>query len=140
MDLHLILGHLGIACYWAQLFEAGFESWEVLKDITEADMGSIGMKLGHRRKLQREIATSRGVPPNATLESSVSCCCCRLATRQSECDSAIRMVVQRSVQYAMMDSGLARTLATGSTSADMDGFPWGTDFVSHAIYYQVMDC
>ncbi|KAJ5052225.1 uncharacterized protein L3040_001983 [Drepanopeziza brunnea f. sp. 'multigermtubi'] len=78
MDVQLILGHLGIACYWAPLCEAGFESWEVLQDITEADMGSIGMKLGHRRKLQREIATSRGVPPNATLESS------------SACDSAIR--------------------------------------------------
>lgn len=38
MDLPFVLGHLGISLYWQQLFEAGFETWEVLKDITEADM------------------------------------------------------------------------------------------------------
>lgn len=38
MDLQFVLDHLGISLYWQQLFEAGFETWEVLKDITEADM------------------------------------------------------------------------------------------------------
>ncbi|EKD19673.1 hypothetical protein MBM_01625 [Drepanopeziza brunnea f. sp. 'multigermtubi' MB_m1] len=42
MDVQLILGHLGIACYWAPLCEAGFESWEVLQDITEADINCRG--------------------------------------------------------------------------------------------------
>lgn len=38
MDLHFVLGHLAISCYWQQLIDAGFENWEVLRDITEADM------------------------------------------------------------------------------------------------------
>jgi hypothetical protein len=38
MDLQLVLDHLGIAYYWPRLFEAGFESWEIVKDITESDM------------------------------------------------------------------------------------------------------
>ncbi|KAL2060947.1 hypothetical protein VTL71DRAFT_8999 [Oculimacula yallundae] len=75
MDLQFVLAHLGITCYWPQLFEAGFETWEVLKDITERDMEAIGMKLGHRRRLQREIANSRGHPTNAALEQPAICCC-----------------------------------------------------------------
>ncbi|CZT43527.1 uncharacterized protein RSE6_03582 [Rhynchosporium secalis] len=75
MDLQFVLAHLGITVYWPLLFETGFETWEILKDITERDMEAIGMKLGHRRRLQREIATSRGHPTNAALEQSAICCC-----------------------------------------------------------------
>ncbi|CZS97273.1 uncharacterized protein RAG0_06428 [Rhynchosporium agropyri] len=49
MDLQFVLAHLGITVYWPLLFETGFETWEILKDITERDMEAIGMKLGHRR-------------------------------------------------------------------------------------------
>lgn len=71
MDLQFVLSHLGVTCYWPRLFEAGFETWEILKDITEKDMNGIlswlhyvttcliadvrlyreatGMKLAHRR-------------------------------------------------------------------------------------------
>ncbi|KAG4438711.1 hypothetical protein IFR05_005791 [Cadophora sp. M221] len=38
MDLQLVLASLGITCYWHVLLEAGFETWEILKDITERDM------------------------------------------------------------------------------------------------------
>lgn len=38
MDLQFVLARLGIICYWQQLFDAGFETWENLKDITERDM------------------------------------------------------------------------------------------------------
>ena len=38
MDVQFVLANLGITCYWQQLFEAGFETWETLKDITERDL------------------------------------------------------------------------------------------------------
>ena len=38
IDMLFVLGHLAISCYWQQLFDAGFETWDVLRDITEADM------------------------------------------------------------------------------------------------------
>jgi len=38
----------------------GFDTWETLLDITESDLGHLNVKLGHRRKLQRAIAESRG--------------------------------------------------------------------------------
>ncbi|PVH81129.1 hypothetical protein DL98DRAFT_531583 [Cadophora sp. DSE1049] len=90
------------------LFEAGFETWEILKDITERDMQAIGMKLGHRRRLQREIATSRGHPMNAALEQSVT---------------------QIMTQDPRRPAILRRDSAMGG-SAMTDGFPWEVDFVS----------
>ncbi|KAM3066097.1 hypothetical protein ACMFMG_010560 [Clarireedia jacksonii] len=73
-QLQLILCKLDMECYLQRLLDNGFDTWEVLKDITESDMHEIGLKLGHRRKLQREIATSRGWPPNAPLEQTGQCC------------------------------------------------------------------
>lgn len=49
---------------------AGFGTWEDVMDINERDMEKIGMKLGHRRKLQREIASSNGYPSDVPLESN----------------------------------------------------------------------
>jgi hypothetical protein len=38
MGLQVALNRFGISCYWQQLFEAEFSDWDVLKNITEADM------------------------------------------------------------------------------------------------------
>ncbi|KAI9671580.1 MAG: hypothetical protein M1817_003632 [Caeruleum heppii] len=59
-DLAAVLSRLGLSQYLAAFLAEGFETWETLLDITEADLDSLDVKRGHRRKLQREIASSRG--------------------------------------------------------------------------------
>ena len=54
------LESLGLAQYTTILYKNGFEDWETVLDITEEDLDSLGFKRGHRRVLQREIATTRG--------------------------------------------------------------------------------
>lgn len=58
-DLELALSGLGLSQYLDCLVQAGFDSWETLMEITEQDLESLNVKLGHRRKLQRQIANSR---------------------------------------------------------------------------------
>lgn len=60
-DLTDILSRLGLAQYLHAFTFEGFESWETLLDITESDLEACGVKLGHRRVLQREIGLARGV-------------------------------------------------------------------------------
>ncbi|KAI7896036.1 uncharacterized protein EV154DRAFT_558727 [Mucor mucedo] len=48
--------------YAATLIEEGFDRLLSLFDITETDLISLNVKRGHRRLLQRAIATARGVP------------------------------------------------------------------------------
>ncbi|CAF9927833.1 MAG: hypothetical protein ALECFALPRED_003893 [Alectoria fallacina] len=60
-DLHPILSRLGLVQYIERFSEEGFETWETVLDITESDLDALGVKLGHRRVLQREIAQTRGV-------------------------------------------------------------------------------
>jgi hypothetical protein len=55
-ELNLILGEIGLGQYFSDCFCAGFRSWEVLCTITESQLAVIKFRLGHRRKLQREIA------------------------------------------------------------------------------------
>ncbi|KAK8233585.1 hypothetical protein HDK77DRAFT_246747 [Phyllosticta capitalensis] len=59
-DLGHALHRLGLSQYLPILLDNGFDSWDVLCDITEDDLTQLGFKLGHRRLLQREIATCRG--------------------------------------------------------------------------------
>ncbi|KAF8464586.1 hypothetical protein BDZ91DRAFT_776726 [Kalaharituber pfeilii] len=61
-ELEEILARLGLSQYLGRLIEEGFERWETVLDITEQDLAALGFKLGHRRILQREIASARGVP------------------------------------------------------------------------------
>lgn len=63
-----VLGRLGLTEYFQVLCDNGFHSWEAVVDITEDDMTALNFKLGHRRLLQREIATYRGVPQSLSLE------------------------------------------------------------------------
>ncbi|GAB1310424.1 Non-histone chromosomal protein 6B [Madurella fahalii] len=67
--LETIFGELGISQYLDAFLEQGFDTWETILDITESDLDALGVKLGHRRKLQRQIANSRGVAPDASLTS-----------------------------------------------------------------------
>ncbi|KAI1103347.1 hypothetical protein F4804DRAFT_342595 [Jackrogersella minutella] len=68
-SLEPILGELGIPQYFDAFIDQGFDSWETILDITESDLDALGVKLGHRRKLQRRIANYRGVAPEVSLVS-----------------------------------------------------------------------
>jgi hypothetical protein len=71
-DLSLILERLGLTAYSKILTDNGFGTWETVLDITEEDLTALKFKLGHRRALQREIATYRGVPSTLALEPDSS--------------------------------------------------------------------
>ncbi|OCL04756.1 hypothetical protein AOQ84DRAFT_415456 [Glonium stellatum] len=68
-ELGGVLDRLGLRQYLEVLKENGFNTWEAVLDITEDDFQQLGFKLGHRRALQREIATFRGIPSSYALES-----------------------------------------------------------------------
>ena len=61
-DLTEVLERIGLTQYAQVLSENGFHNWESVADITEDDLTALEFKLGHRRLLQREIATYRGIP------------------------------------------------------------------------------
>lgn len=71
---------LGLSQYLAALTENGFDDWETVLDITEDDLHDLGFKLGHRRILQREIASFRNSstpdacrsPTNAHMSGAIS--------------------------------------------------------------------
>ncbi|KAI1122393.1 hypothetical protein F5Y10DRAFT_76085 [Nemania abortiva] len=67
--IETVFGELGISQYLGVFIDQGFDSWETILDITESDLDALGVKLGHRRKLQRRIANYRGVAPDASLVS-----------------------------------------------------------------------
>lgn len=58
-DLELTLSWLDMSHYMERFLQAGFDSWETVLDITEEDLEVLNVDLGHRRKLQREIANTR---------------------------------------------------------------------------------
>ncbi|KAL8972275.1 MAG: hypothetical protein Q9197_002857 [Variospora fuerteventurae] len=62
-NLGPIFDRLGLGRYLDRFLDEGFETWETVVDITESDLcvHSGSVKLGHRRRLQREIANARGV-------------------------------------------------------------------------------
>jgi hypothetical protein len=55
LQLNAILARHGLDQYEQCLTENGFDTWETVTRITEADMSELGFRLGHRRKLQRAI-------------------------------------------------------------------------------------
>ncbi|KAH8199380.1 hypothetical protein TruAng_006466 [Truncatella angustata] len=67
--LEEIFQELGISQYLGAFVDQGFDSWDTILDITESDLDALGVKLGHRRKLQRRIANHRGLAPAASLVS-----------------------------------------------------------------------
>lgn len=68
-ELAEIFNELGISQYLNEFLEQGFDTWETILDITESDFDALGVKLGHRRKLQRKIANSRGISADRALSS-----------------------------------------------------------------------
>ncbi|KAI1433753.1 hypothetical protein GGR50DRAFT_695803 [Xylaria sp. CBS 124048] len=66
-SLETIFGELGLLQYLDAFIDQGFDSWDTILDITESDLDALGVKLGHRRKLQRRIANYRGVAPDVSL-------------------------------------------------------------------------
>jgi hypothetical protein len=60
---------IGLSDYVTAIVEEGFDDIVTLCDITENDMESLNIKLGHRRKLQRAIAEKRGFPSSQPLVS-----------------------------------------------------------------------
>jgi hypothetical protein len=66
--LTAVLDRLGLTDYSSVLAQNGFRSWETVLDITEDDLTMLDFKLGHRRVLQREIATYRGLSGTAPLD------------------------------------------------------------------------
>ncbi|KAH6621755.1 hypothetical protein C7974DRAFT_210390 [Boeremia exigua] len=71
-ELSEVLGRIGLSTYLPVLSENGFGNWETVVDITEDDLTTLDFKLGHRRALQREIATWRGVPQTLSLDPDVA--------------------------------------------------------------------
>lgn len=68
-DLEHIFAELGISQYLQEFLEHGFDTWETILDITESDFDVLGVKLGHRRRLQRKIANCRGISSDTALET-----------------------------------------------------------------------
>jgi hypothetical protein len=68
-ELAEIFVELGISQYLGAFIDQGFDTWDTILDITESDFDVLGVKLGHRRKLQRKIANSRGVSADRALIS-----------------------------------------------------------------------
>lgn len=68
-DLELALSWLDMSQYLERFLQAGFDSWETVLDITENDLEVLNVEMGHRKKLQKEIANSSmlaGDPPSIT--------------------------------------------------------------------------
>nr|RBQ92048.1 hypothetical protein FVER53263_08051 [Fusarium verticillioides] len=66
-DLESIFAELGLSQYLGAFVEQGFDEWDIILDIQESDLDALGVKLGHRRKLQRRIANARGISPSVSL-------------------------------------------------------------------------
>lgn len=65
-----VLSFLGLQHYLPAFLEAGFDDWDALSNITESDLISLNVRLGHRRKLQREIARGLLWPDNKPLPTT----------------------------------------------------------------------
>jgi hypothetical protein len=61
-DIRAILSNLGMSHYVHDFLEHGFDTWEAIVGITESDLDVLGVKLGHRRKLQQLITNTKMTP------------------------------------------------------------------------------
>jgi hypothetical protein len=66
-DLTDILNELGLEGYVAAFMNAGYHDWDAVGDMTESDFDALNIRLGDRRKLQREIARRQLWPENSPL-------------------------------------------------------------------------
>ncbi|OAQ99752.1 hypothetical protein LLEC1_01975 [Akanthomyces lecanii] len=70
-ELESAFVELGLTQYLDAFVDQGFDSWDTILDIQESDLDALGVKLGHRRKLQRRIANARGIAPSVALVSTL---------------------------------------------------------------------
>ncbi|KAH7077273.1 hypothetical protein FB567DRAFT_552804 [Paraphoma chrysanthemicola] len=70
-DLRQRLARLGLSQYLQVFTAEGFDTWETVLDITESDLSHLNVKLGHRRKLQRAIAETRGKSSDIPLPAAL---------------------------------------------------------------------
>ncbi|KAG9249912.1 high mobility group, superfamily, partial [Emericellopsis atlantica] len=68
-ELDATFRELGISQYLNAFVDQGFDTWDTILDIQESDLDALGVKLGHRRKLQRRIANARGLAPSISLSN-----------------------------------------------------------------------
>jgi hypothetical protein len=66
-ELQATLEDLGLYEYQNRLVRHGFDTRDKLANIKETDMAALGIKLGHRRRLQRENARWLGHPAKEPL-------------------------------------------------------------------------
>jgi len=66
-ELQRALTELGLEQYLPNCLRAGIQNWQSLTTITEAELAALGVRIGHRRKLQRAIARGHLWPDNRPL-------------------------------------------------------------------------
>lgn len=69
-EVRAVLARLGLSEYADRLIANGFSTWKDLQQVTEDDLERVEMKRGHRRKLQREIASALGLPFHEALSEA----------------------------------------------------------------------
>ncbi|KAG9293880.1 hypothetical protein G9A89_019218 [Geosiphon pyriformis] len=62
-----ILRKCNLMEYYERLIAEGFDDLQSLLEVTETDLIAMDVKRGHRRRLQREISTLKGVPASLPL-------------------------------------------------------------------------
>ncbi|KAF2134041.1 hypothetical protein P153DRAFT_103703 [Dothidotthia symphoricarpi CBS 119687] len=91
-DLKDRLQQLGLSQYFEDLVAEGFDTWATVLDITESDLSHLNIKLGHRRKLQRGIAESRGQSAHRPLPTTLNRVTSAEGSYRSDDDSAENVV------------------------------------------------
>ena len=66
-ELKKDLIRLGLQRYVSAIISAGYNDWEAVEDMMESDFDALNIRLGDRRKLQREIARRQLWPENRPL-------------------------------------------------------------------------
>jgi hypothetical protein len=61
---------IGLETYLPLLLSKGYQNWESVLKLSEEDFESLQIKRGHRRRLQRQIATDRGHSINHPLANA----------------------------------------------------------------------
>ena len=70
-DLESIFERLGLQQYLPSFLDEGFDTWDTVLYITESDLDALNVRLGHRRKLQREIAHARAINIEQVIQTAV---------------------------------------------------------------------
>ncbi|CEI92878.1 hypothetical protein RMCBS344292_07125 [Rhizopus microsporus] len=104
------LNHCHLSQYYDIFISEGFDSISSLLEITEEDMIVMNIKRGHRRLIQREIATAKGIPRDQPLVTNI------MGPKYSlDIPSSLKVEHSRGPTANYASSGY-ETLITGMTS------------------------